>query len=57
VSISEVKCIWVKCGELLQFSDVLLVLFYRSVIWFYVLYTFVKFYKLYIIIVMFMYSY
>ena len=28
MSISVVKCSWVKCGEVLQCSDVLLVLFY-----------------------------
>jgi hypothetical protein len=28
VSISLVKCCWVKCGEVLQCSDVLLVLFF-----------------------------
>jgi len=29
VSISVVKCSWVKCGEVLQCSDVLLVLFFN----------------------------
>jgi hypothetical protein len=53
VSISVVKCSWVKCGEVLQCSDVLLVHF-LSCIWLYVTYTFVKFF---ILIVMFMYSY
>jgi len=31
VSISVVKCSWVKCSEMLQCSDVLLVHFYRFV--------------------------
>jgi hypothetical protein len=31
VLISVVKCSWVKCGEVLQCSDVLLVQFYRFV--------------------------
>jgi hypothetical protein len=31
VSISVVKCSWVKCSEVLQCSDGLLVLFYRFV--------------------------
>jgi uncharacterized membrane protein len=31
VSVSVVKCSWVKCSEVLQFSDVLVVLFYRFV--------------------------
>ena len=31
MSISVVKCSWVKCGEVLQCSDILLVLFYRFV--------------------------
>jgi hypothetical protein len=56
VSISVVKCSWVKCSEVLQCSDVLLVLFYRCVYGWIFLYTFVKFCKLYILIVMFMYS-
>jgi hypothetical protein len=29
MSISVVKCSWVKCSEVLQYSDALLVLFYR----------------------------
>jgi len=28
VSISVVKCSWVKCSEVLQFTDVILVLFF-----------------------------
>jgi len=37
----RVKCSWVKCGEVLKRSDVLLVLFLSFCIWLYVLYTFV----------------
>jgi len=40
VSVSVVKCSCVKCSEVLQFSDVLLV-FLSFCIWLYVLYTFV----------------
>jgi hypothetical protein len=29
VSVSVVKCSWVKCGEVLQCNDVLLDIFYR----------------------------
>jgi len=36
-----VKCSWVKCGEVLQCSDVHLVFFLPFCIWLYVLYTFV----------------
>jgi hypothetical protein len=57
VLISVVKCSWVKCSEVLQCSDVLLILFLLLCIWLYVMYTFVKFCKLCILIVMFMYSY
>ena len=57
MSISVVKCSWVKCGEVLQCRDVLLVLsFFLSLcIWLYVLYASVSFCKLCILIVMFMY--
>jgi hypothetical protein len=41
VSISVMKCSWVKCGEVLQCSDVLLVLFLSFLVWLFVLYTFV----------------
>jgi hypothetical protein len=41
VSISVVKCIWVKCGEVLQCSDVLLVISSSFCILLYVLYTFI----------------
>jgi len=41
VPISVVKCSWVKCGEVLQCRDVLLVLFLSFCIWLSVLYTFV----------------
>jgi hypothetical protein len=47
----------VKCSEVLQCSDALLVLFLSLCICFYVMYIFVKFCKLCILIVMFMYSY
>jgi hypothetical protein len=41
VLISVVKCSWVKCSEVLQCSDVLLVIFLSFCVWLYVLYTFV----------------
>jgi hypothetical protein len=48
----------VKCSEVLQCSDVLLVLSFLSLcIWLYVLYTFVSFCKLCILIFMFVYYY
>ena len=52
MSISVVQGSWVKCSEVLQFSDVLLVL---SFIWLYVLYTSVSFSNLCILTVMFIY--
>jgi hypothetical protein len=53
VSISVVKCSWVKCSEALQCSGVLLCMWLYMV----VLYAFVYFCTLYILIVMFMYPY
>jgi len=54
VSLSVVKCSWVKCGEVLQCSDVFWFFFYRFVygcMFCILLFNFVSY------IVMFMYSY
>jgi hypothetical protein len=58
VSISIVKCSWVKCGDIVAKCCSVVVFFCAyGCTWFYVLYAFVYFCTLYILIVMFMYSY